>query len=366
MSRLSAAENLVIEMENGLWRLFLRDELGEHKMLVEAVEGQPLRYNRRFARSRRLPPEGVLPRQAIRQVILGWSNEDESWHLGLLLVSDLANQRGSRWCEIASWPDPDRNVFLEHARRAGDALAQTLGLSFGFIEPKVRPAQVEPPPLPELPVYCGMWTLERGNGVLQFRRNRRWITSRIVRIIWYVLLTVTYIVLALTTLNTDLALPNAGTMLPNPELLPYLGLLVALILVGSILYYVYEILTEPNRIVIDPQQRVVVALRGDNVRWQHTADSLQSVYVTQVVSKRGRNRSLYHGELNLHLQDGQFHKLLQNDDEQDLDNVDTSSPAQEYVDVLDRHTLNTDLQIAGVYIAEALGNLPCWYDQRTR
>ncbi len=370
MSQLSAAENLSINIDNGSWQLFARDEEGNSTQVVNITQGDPVRYSEEFARSRRLPSNGVLPVEYIRQVILGWSNEDACWHLGLLLINDLASARGSRWCEIASWPDPERNVFLGHAREAGESLSRTLNLPFGFIEPRAQPSEEKapPPPLDILPINVGMWTADMtGDNQIQIVRERRWVTRRLFRIVWYSLLVIAYIVLSLTTLTTDLALPNAGTMLPNPELLPYLGLVVAVILSGIVLYSLYEILTKPNRIVIDGEAQSIIALKGKSPRWERSVGDVQSLYVTQEVNKRGKKRTIYHGELNLHLGGGDFLRLFHHDE------IDLSAPAdpdrekpREEIVPLDHYNAETDLQMVGLHIAETLNGMACWYDQRTR
>jgi len=138
------------------------------------------------------------------------------------------------------------------------------------------------------------------------------------------------------------------------------------ILVVSVVYILYEIFTYPNRIVVDGEARQVMALRGNSPRWQHTLDDVQSIYVTQVVNRRGKKRTVYHGELNLHLGETDFRRLVKQD-EHDEDHLPPPEqrPEEEIIPLTTRN-IETDLQAAGVYIAEHLGNLNCWYDQRTR
>jgi hypothetical protein len=362
MRRIAAAENLLIDMESNRWRL-LSNPNGDPnsiKVVVEAAAGEPLRYVPGFASTRRLPKNGTLPVEYIREVVLGWSNTDEAWHLGLLLGRDLAEARGSRWCEIAHWPDPDLNVFADLAREAGESLAQALNRPFDLIPPRPRAVEPEAPPrpLPALPVGEA--------ALLEFTRSSSWTTSKIVRIVWYGFWVAVYVLLSVTTLNTDLALPNAGTMLPNPQLLPYLGLGAAVVLTLMILYTLFELLTHANRIVIDPQRRVVEALRGSRPRWTLSTDDVQSIYVTQVVSKRGKKRTVFHGEMNLHLGGGAFKRLLQQTEQEEFTVPEDEPSAQEGITPLTRDAAVTNLQIGGLYVAEALGRLPSWYDQRVR
>lgn len=374
MKQVAAAENLTITMETSRWRLMTNpngDPNGE-RLILEANSGEPLRYQPPFAATRRLPRTGELPVDYIREVVVGWSHTDEAWHLGLLLGPSLAEARGSRWCEIAYWPDPDRTVFYELAHEAGQTLAQTLGRPFGLIQPRPLPVEdARSLPLPPLPARCGEWLLDYderlAEGSLVFTRARRWATARITRIGWYAFWIVVYFLLSISTLRTDLALPNAGTMLPNPEMLPYLGLAAAFVLLVMIGFSLYELFTQPNRLVVDSQQRSISATRGKRIRWQWWAQDIQSVYVTQVVNRRGKKRIVYHAELNLHLGGGDFRQILQQAEQDEASLVASDGqPAEDGVQLLQPGGTLSEIQAVGVHLAAALGGLPCWYDQRVR
>lgn len=381
MTQISAAELLTIDYTPDAWHLIRKDEFGERTTLITASPSQPLQYDAGFASTRRLPKSGVLPTRFIRQVIVGWSEEDQAWHLGILLMRDLADARGSRWCELAHWPDPDKNLFMDHAQSAGESLAKILGRPFNFIQPQSvtqAPAISQPqsvtqqkqaPALPSLPLHFGLWSLENTNeqpNSLQFKRSHRWTIARMMRILWYVFLGVLYVALSVTTLNSDLALPNAGTMLPSPELLPYLGLLIAVFLTFLILQIVLEIIQKPNRIVIDPNSRSVVGLRGNAVRWTRPVNDLKSIYITQEINKgRKKKRTIFRGEINLFLDNGEFQRILEQADEEDtfIDDEYAPEPIEEVMP-LTPYNAQSDIQVAGLYMAKTLGNLPCWYDQR--
>jgi len=373
MTEISAAELVRIEFDPSFWQLNVTDEFGTRTTMLTAYPGQPLQFSEAFAKSRRMPKSGTLPPQFVRQIIAGWSADDQAWHIGLLLKRDIADARGSRWCELANWPDPDQNVFAEHARIAGDALSQVLGIPFSLIDPTPDPAkqrrQDSSPSLPDLPLQFGMWSLDRAQdqaNALQFTRSGRWTIARLSRILWYLFLGVLYVLLSVATLNSDLALPNAGTMLPNPELLPYLGLIIAVILMFLIIQIFIEMRSKPNRILIDPTSRTVAALLGKNELWRKGVENLRSVYVTQEVNKgRKTKRTVYHGEINLHLGGDSFEQILEQADEEDsyLPTEADTAP-QEEITPLTPYDIQTDLQAAAVYIAKSLGDLPVWYDQR--
>ncbi len=365
MNQISAADSITIDIEPERWRLIFSTEY-EKQVIAEANAGQPLRYASDFASTRRLPATGALPVDHVQQVVLGWSGKDESWHLGLILGPELAEARGSRWCEMARWPDPDTTLFVNIAEQAGKSLAQTIERPFHLVSPHPK-EKSQQSPLPELPLKFGLWTFKREGEQLTFKLSRKWSVYKLGRILWYSVWLVIYILLSIATLTKGLALPNAGTMLPNPGLLPYLGLGAAVILVGLIIYHLGQWLTEPNSIVITPQTLSVSALRSGRERWSVQASDVQSVYVTQVVSKDEGKQAIQHGELNLHMGGGEFFFVLEHGQEEEPEEVwRDGAPSGEMVVQLTGDTAKTDLLAAGLHIAESLGGLPCWYDQRLK
>ena len=369
MNRIPAAEHLIIETHPDAWRLITFNEEGDERGLLEARTDRPFRYAASFATSRRLPRSGTLTNDLVWQVVLGWSNDDDAWHLGLVLASDLATARGSRWCEIARWPDPDPVVFEDLARDAAESLAQILGSPLNVVEPRDRRAGTAQPALPDMPLEVGMWALNRDpNGELEFKRSSRWLVGKVTRILWYLLLIAMYLLLSLATLNSDLALPNAGTMLPSPELLPYLGLIVAAVLTLFVFYNLYEISTKPDRIRVSGAKHTVAALKGNSTRWRMNGNDLESIYVTQVVNRRGSKNTIYEAQINLYLKNGKFHKVVEQDKkEEETDELRNNDVVlTEEVLPLTRFSVHSDAQAAALAIAEELDALPCWYDRRTR
>lgn len=356
MEQISAAGNLTIEVGADQWRLIANGN-GQEKVLVEAASGQPLRYPDIFASKRRLPEQGSLPLDNIQRVVLGWSHEDESWHLGLMLGPEIALKRGSRWCEIARWPDPDTNVFSDVAMQAGRSLARTITRPFNLIEPQTQEAPVEPAPaLRDLPLQFDLWSLEKKDG-LQLTRAPQWARGQVLRIVWYGLLVAVYLVLSLVTLQKVIALPK-------PEFLPYLGLVTAALLGFLILYTAYQLFVQPNVIVVESTG--VAARRGGSERWRVDKPEIQAVYVSEVVNKKGKKRVVYHGELTLFLQDGHFRTVLEQPHTvEDEDYVKKEEVVEDAVFPLTAYHAHSDLQMAGLYIAQALG-VECRYDRRVK
>ena len=145
-------------------------------VLLEVLPDAPLRYTTAFARTRRFPKAGVLPNQYIQRVLLGWSEDDESYHLGVVVTPRLADARGSRWCALARWPDPEKDVFKNEAQQAGKALAEVLNRPFSIAPiPKHDPDPTPiPKPLPALPLRLQSWEMWRGqNGWLLLGTRQR-------------------------------------------------------------------------------------------------------------------------------------------------------------------------------------------------
>ena len=359
MDRISASGNLTIEHNIDHWRLLsTRNE--QERLLLEAEAGKPVSYIEIFGSKRRLPKGGKLAIDDIQRVVLGWSHEDESWHLGLLVEPELAEQRGSRWCELARWPDPETTVFNEAASEAGRALARTIQRPFNLIEPDTsavveKDSSMPPPPLRSLPIEFDQWTLTR-QSALQFVRGSQWARQRLIRVLWYALLVIAYFVLSIVTLTQIIALPK-------PEFLPYLGIVVGVFLIGMMFYTLFELINRPNRVVVD--NNGVEGRRGNNTAWQVHKESIDSVYVSEVVNRKGKKRVIYHGEINLHLKDGSFRNVLEQPHTIEENQLAPVSTMEETVVPLTLYNAQTDLQMAGLHIAQTLG-IECQYDQRIK
>lgn len=368
LKRLAAAERSIIEITETTWRLLRLNDLGEEIVHLVAQKNEPMRYSADFASTRRLPSSRALPLYLIAQVVLGWSHEDEAWRLGLVVVPDLASARKSRWCEIANWPDPDHEVFAKIAQEAGETLAHVLGLPFKIIPPREK-SQTSTLHMPELPIALQWWnTVAENNTSVALVRPARWIRARVVRIMWYFFWMAVYILLSVTTLNTNLALPNAGTMLPSPELLPYLGIGMAVVMAILIIFIAYELLMTPNRIVFDGTSKKVAGYRGNNLKWEKDGRDFVAIYISHVLRKRRSKEFIQLSEINFHLGENRFERLLEETPKQHQeyisaeklkDGVYPLAPASEDTPV-------SAMQGVALHIARVLGGLPVMYDQRMR
>lgn len=382
IERISAGSNLTIEYDRDSWRLLANGDSSQ-RVLVEAAPGQPLRYVPGFGSKRKLPDSGELNAEHIQQVVLGWSAQDRAWHLGLVLGPALAQARGSRWCEVASWNDPMADQHIDEAAEAGRQLAGSIARPFNLIEAQVPAAPPEPeiddpvfpsyaaptaaastrtsetPALPTLPLRLDLWTLAQANGGLELTLTPAWGRSRLLRVAWYIVWAGVFTVLALATITSGIALPR-------PEFLPYLGIAAAALLILLIFNNLLQVARVTNRIEITP--RGVRGLHGKREQWHSSVTDIDSLYVSQIVSKFNKQRaprSVHYGELILHLKDKRFKSLLVHGamEEKMPDVLDLP----ECEDIVRQSARNayTDLQAGAVMIAEAL-TVPCWYDQRVK
>ena len=376
MTRIAVSENALVDYSPDRWRLIKVEDPQAPKLVLEAKRDAPLRFDAYFAASRDLPDSGEILEADLGQVVLGWSNESESWQLGLTLSPEISLARSSRWFEILRLTHPDPAAFEETASQLGQALAQALDIPFASTEAGIE-AEPEPEPIPlvDLPLQLGMWRLQAadpdGAGELRLQREQRWLHGKLRQIAWYGLWTAVYLWVSIATLTSELGLPIAGTLIPNPAWLPYLGLVVAGLLLLAIARQILIILREPDALLINPWERSVGAWRGDTQLWKVKASSVQSLYASEVVKKRGRRPTILHGEINLHLLDGSFLSLLIDRDKIVDALLPGSDPGAEKkrpagVHVLEPAEATTALQAASVHIALSLGELPVWYDRRLR
>lgn len=422
VNRLAAGGGLTIETRPDVWRLLINGD----KVLLEAVSaGQPIYYSAMFASQRRLPPEG-LSTDDIQRVVVGWSVKDESWHLGLMLEPQLADQRGNRWVELAGWSDPDTDLFDDTAVQAGERLAAQIGRAFNRVEPRPleqrqsmairesrlpasereysgfgadRPAVSTafiPPAavMPALPIHFDLWTLaQSAPQMLTLSLSNAWGRAKLVRAGWYIVWAGVFTLLAIASLTSGIAFPRMGTLtldLPNqppidiapPALtLVIAGFVCAGLLIIAALVNIIRAASAIKRIEIDGQRGLVRGMKGRRAAWSIPASAMQSVYASQIVTratpvKRSGGeyptRNVRYGELLLHLSDDQFKHLISQstfDDKLPAHVVDanaiTEAINQDRVSPLLPQTAYTPLQAAAVLTAQAL-NLPARYDERVK
>ena len=374
MPRIAVSANSLVDYSPDRWRLIQVDDPATPKLVVEAKAGLPFRYSGYFAVSRDLPESGEILEADLGQVVLGWSNESNSWQLGITLSPEISLARSSRWFELLRLTNADASAHEATAVQLGAALANTLGIPFASTAPLAIEPELEPEPitLEPLPLHLGLWRLERGiEGELKLAREKRWLRAKQRQIAWYGLLTVVYLGVSIATLTSELGLPIAGTLIPDPALLPYLGIVVAVLLLLAIARLLLIILREPNSIVINPYEKTISAGRGEQQLWKVNAGGIQSIYVSEVVKKRGRKPTVLHGEINLHLLDGRFMPILV-DNEKIVDALlvgrDALAEKERPTDVhvLEPDAVSTALQAAALHIGECLGELPVWYDRRLK
>ena len=378
MTRIAVSENALVDYSHDRWRLIQLDEASKPRLLLEAKAGAPLRFSGYFAVSRDLPEAGQILKADLGQVLLGWSSESGSWQLGITLSPEVSLARASRWFEVLRLAHPDASVHEATASELGKALARTLDIPFVSSQQDLEATPVpEPAPLVALPLELSMWRLQpaKSQGAdeseLELRRDQGWLRGRLRQIAWYGLMTAVYLWVSIATLTSELGLPIAGTLIPNPAWLPYLGIVVAAMLLLAIMRQAWIILREPDAIMVKPREQAIIAWRGGQLLWKVKAGNVQSIYASEVVKKRGRRHTVLHGEINLHLLDGSFKPLLIDPDKLSdglLPGVDPQSEQlrEEGLRALEPAEAATALQGVAGHIALALGDLPLWHDRLLR
>lgn len=373
MTRIAVSHDMLVDYSEDRWRLIQIDADAVPTLLVEVKAGRSFRYDDDFGNRRALPPLGEVAPRDIGEVVLGWSEDDAAWLLGMTLAPELSFSRSSRWFELLRIDDTGQPSGQRAVEQIGLALADVLGKPLVDAAPGDAVAEPEPIPLIDLPLDLGDWILQARSKAdedeLQFARDRRWMRARTRQIAWYSLLAAFYAWVSIASLMHELALPNAGTLIPDPSLLPYLGLGLSLLLLVMIALQVKRIMQEPDTLLISAGKGGVSALRGGSLRWQVDLDGVQSVYASELVKKRGRQPVVFHGEIHLQLLDGSFRRLLVEPDKRAdalLPGCDAAAeknrPAG--VSVLEPEAVATALQAAAARVAVCLGNVPVWYDRR--
>jgi hypothetical protein len=239
---LTAANDLFVEFDADRWMLFASGmaEPG----FVATQSG--MQYVPAFATARQLSAGGLTPEQ-VTMVVVGWSGEDSSWHLGLLLDAEFtqATQRGGRWCELARWT----TVSGQDAEQAGRKLALIIGRPFRLVLPdpstaaaeaidstKVTPSTVTTQPLP---LHFGEWTVGEVMGGMEWARTGRWRRDQILRGLFFGVLTPVFGLLAFGAILS----PYASV---QPEWLPVIGVALSAVMLYNAIMSFTSVLRSPT------------------------------------------------------------------------------------------------------------------------
>ncbi len=304
MQTFSAANNLTIEADNGLWRLFNRQST-ESVPLVEATRSG-LTYQAAFARARNLP-EGMLAAPLIDRVIVGWAVEDKSWHLGLLLTADYAQERGGRWCGLLRWFDAEAQLEGTTAEASGKALAEALDKPFRFVPAELPTLEPVDPmlqvpdvvdaigttvdanaeslvTLPDVqrlspPIAIGEWALTEGRNGLNWERSRAWRLETLSRTVFFGVLAIIFGLLAAGELRTNYASVQ-------PDWLPLVGVIVAVLMALNALYHLAALLLT-SAVQFDRRNRMIRFVRRPmGVTKQVPFEKVDYVLVSHAISRR--------------------------------------------------------------------------------
>ncbi|MBN2304278.1 MAG: hypothetical protein JXQ72_07375 [Anaerolineae bacterium] len=239
------AHNLTIELGPTRWRL-LNGPLSA--ALLDAHDGT-LTCSPAFARARRLPETDPLQPVDVARVVVGWAPEHAAWHLGLLLAAHPDHDYRPRWCGLASWPSGDAAEYATPARLAGQSLARILDRPFHLVPPPrpapdslddTQPLEVTAPisaVTPELvaepdiaprnaPLVFDDWRLVRVPQGYVWRRRAGWIMGQVIRGAGMLIAAVLFVALGIGTQTNGLASVSPGW-------LPWMGIAVAVVLVGQ-------------------------------------------------------------------------------------------------------------------------------------
>ncbi len=367
MEAIPAANHLNIEFEANSWRLVSR-ELDNPTTLVEATP-EGLVTHPVFRAARSLSGATLSPAQIVR-VMLGWAPENQAWRLGMLLIENSHNistldTTQLQWCELATWPDTNNVDQIDNAKLAGQALARLLNRPFQFVEPhgKTRVAvftsseddEIEEEPdtlsddghhvapdieLQSLPIEFSDWFLTRVATGIQWRRNRGWWWINIGRMVLFGLLSILFFVLSIGSMTRGLAEVE-------PNSLPQIGLAIGALMIGILLFSIWQLLNTTT-VIIDTMQREVYcqSIVLSFIHWRIPFDSIEYLLITQspprAQGRRQRSDPMQIAqEVWLHLYDGEdFYEVG------DLDEVEGRSWAWEVVRTHNHSQVRRGLQLA--------------------
>lgn len=304
-----AAHDLTIQYDESAWRLYHglpgAGAPGDVPVLLDARPDK-ITCARSFALARNLPLNGRLTPADVAQVVVGWAAESRTWNLGLLLAAKPESGFKSTWCGLASWPTGPAHESAQAAHQAGHALARLLNRPLHLVPapdaaprvtgetqavestvrmspvdvarvPSAAPAQ---PTVPEIPVNRPPfefedWVMREGARGFVWQRRNRWVVGTLLRAGMLFVFAILFVLLGVGTQSRGLAQVE-------PTWLPWLGLTVAVVLLGLAAWAIWSLLSTRDVIVDMTRREVRCQDRwGGRTVWRVPFDRLDYVLVSQ-------------------------------------------------------------------------------------
>ncbi|MCB9435548.1 MAG: hypothetical protein H6673_00965 [Anaerolineales bacterium] len=136
-----SAQDMDIEINDGVWRLYPKAERLKPSILFETVQGSGLlNYKSAFGDAIGLPGNR-LSTAYVRAVVVGYEPKSLRWLLGLHIADNPEEK--PRWVSLVRWEQAPNHKYANDAQQAGRALAEFIGCPlkiFGVKKiPTVRP-----------------------------------------------------------------------------------------------------------------------------------------------------------------------------------------------------------------------------------
>ncbi len=403
-----ASNFLTIQFTPDTWRL-VSTELEVPTALVEA-KPDGLIVHPVFVQARQLPSASLSPAQIMR-IVLGWAPESRAWRLGMLLLDPSITQYDTaqmQWCELAEWPDDTFGGRVNGAKVAGQSLARLLNRPFQFVDPNTQPrvaafinsdqpeismsaeniarpavqthrfpavystgddipSEIIPrPAIPELetfptepsvkdkpielqypevalaplPLKFSHWKFAHTSVGVRWQRVQSWWVVNIGRVLLFGALCVLFLILGIGA-NTS------GLADVEPTWLPTVGLLVGVLMLGSLIVTLWRMFNATS-VLVDTHKKEVYnkGMVLPFVNWRVPFSQIEYVLVSQTAPQsQGRRSKTDPMKISMdtwiHVFDGQhFHQIA------DLEGVEGRSHVW---DMVKRHMQNPNrrpLQLA--------------------
>lgn len=136
------AENIDINIHDGIWRLFETGENVSSQPVFQVVRGGGvMEYTPGFGQAHKLPGT-VLSVEYVRAVVIGYQDKSRRWLLGLHIARS-PSEDPPHWLELIRWPSGDNVIYGAAAQQAGGVLAEYIGCPLKIFGAKklTRPAE---------------------------------------------------------------------------------------------------------------------------------------------------------------------------------------------------------------------------------
>ena len=285
MDIIPVTPEISVELDSTRWRLVQDYDNGKSLRTLVDADASSIKFHPVLAETYQLSSVDVENTRIVK-VVLGWTPQDQHWHLGLYVNGGSGGELS--WCRLTTWTSEQ----MAQAKSAGEALSQIINSPFHLVDANINndeeasslmedatqpsmqtsPQKIHPV---SMPIQVGDWMLRAVPQGIAWQLTGSWMMRQVVHILFFAGTFALFLVLGAGALRSGLAPVT-------PEWLPLIAFAIALVLVYSMFDNIWQLIMK-RQVIVDKLNREVRCERvlSGIVDWRVDFDSIEYLLISQ-------------------------------------------------------------------------------------